>query len=350
MGNRRVIAALCWLMLMIYHQVGATAGEPADLCVKASALYTQGKIDEAFRTAGDALAQAEKKHGEGSLESAGPLMLLAEIHQGRRELPEAARCLERVRWIQEKNLGPRNTRVSGTISELIAVYEKLGERDKAESLNAIAYERWGKPRAAKAPAVAVEIPSQTTKDPSLKDIESYAKIMVTLADYRKKHTYSTEDFFVCADMVVDVWNILKTQGIRSRIAVGNVERDLRHGTTETEYIAGMNHAWLLAEVRPNEWIPLEATGGYIVDPASSGYSLYLSGITFENPKQFKAFSDLRISYFKTCREAKEVVGTYNNQFAGKTATQESLEYRGRALQKFEDCKRLATEVLAHLKH
>lgn len=50
----------------------------------------------------------------------------------------------------------------------------------------------------------------------------------------------TEDFIVDAHMVIDVWNILKTKGIRSKITVGNVERDLRYGTTDTDYIAGMN--------------------------------------------------------------------------------------------------------------
>lgn len=307
-----------------------------------------GKHEEALKAAREALAEMEVKYGEQGLELSESLKLLAEIQRSRQEFQEAADILERLRSIQESNLGPRSTKVATSISDLIAVYEQMGQHQKAESLNEIACKRWSKERPSQGPVLTAHAPPPRVT-PSLKDIESYAKIMVTLADYRKKHTYSTEDFFVCADMVIDVWNILKTQGIRSKITVGNVERDLRYGTTDTEYIAGMNHAWLLAEVKPNEWIPLEATGGYIVDPNTSNYSLYVNGISFENPKQFKAFSDLRLSYFKTCREANSVVDTYNSHFAGKTATRESLEYRGRALQKFEECKQLANGVMAHLK-
>lgn len=319
-----------------------------DLPGKAQALLLAGKTEEALMAANAALADAEKKHGGESLQLSGPLQVLADVHESRKSFRDAAEVLERLRRIQESNLGPRNTRVSTTISGLIALYERMGDSKSANGLNEIAHERWSKPRVMRTAVSAVPEPSIQIGH-SFKDIESYAMIMATLADYKKKHTYSTEDFFVCADMVIDVWNILKTQGIVSKITVGNVESDIRLGTSDLEFIARMNHAWLLSEVKPGEWVPLEVTGGFIVDPGAPNHDLYVNGITFESPRQFKDFSDMRVSFHRTCAEAGKAVESYNSQYAGKVASRESLEQRGRALQKNEDCKSLANGVLAYLK-
>jgi len=345
----KFLLLVCLILTMVVCRFASAARDSGDLTRKAQTLLGEGKTEEALKTATAALADAEKKYGGESLELSDSLQVLADTHQGRKAFREAAEVLERLRRIQETNLGPRSTRVSTTISDLISLYEKMDDGKSAAGLNEIAYERWSKPRVQK---TAISTPVQESppqKTHSLKDIESYAKIMMILADYKKKHTYSTEDFFVCADMVVDIWNILKTHGITSKIAVGNVERDIRLGGSDFEFIAKMNHAWILAEVKPREWIPLEATGGFIVDPNAPNHDLYVNGITFESPRQFKDFSDTRMSFYKTCREANKVVESYNTQYAGKVASQESLEQRGRALQKHEECKSLASGVLAYLK-
>ncbi len=350
--SKRVRFLLCLSLVMTLMQcwLVCAARESGELVRKAQALLAEGKTEEALKAAGVALADAERRHGGESLELSEPLEILADVHQSRKSFKEAAEVLERLRRIQESNLGPRSTRVSSTISDLIALYEKMGDAESAAGLNEIAYERWSKPRVVRTPISALpEQASVPAKPHSLKDIESYAKIMMILADYRKKHTYSTEDFFVCADMVVDIWNILKTQGIPSKISVGNVEKDIRLGGSEFDIIAKMNHAWILAEVKPGEWIPLEATGGFIVDPSAPNHDLYLRGFTFDSPRQFKDFSDMRMSFYKTCKEANKLVENYNSQYAGKTASHESLEQRGRALQKHEDCKSLANGVIAYLK-
>lgn len=346
----RFLLCVCLAMTLIQCRPASAAHESGELARKAQTLLAEGKSEEAVKEADGALAAAERRYGGESLELSESLQILADAHQSRKSFKEAAEVLERLRRIQESNLGPRNTRVSTTISDLIALYDRMGDAKSAAGLNEIAYERWSKPRMVRTAISALPEPTSTPAKPnSLKDIESYAKIMMILADYKKKHTYSTEDFFVCADMVVDIWNILKTQGITSKIAVGNVERDIRLGGSEFDIIAKMNHAWILAEVKPGEWIPLEATGGFIVDPNAPNHDLYLRGFTFDSPRQFKDFSDMRMSFYKTCKEANKLVETFNSQYAGKTASQESLEQRGRALQKHEDCKTLANGVVAYLK-
>jgi flagellar basal body-associated protein FliL len=40
-----------------------------------------------------------------------------------------------------------------------------------------------------------------------------------VANYHKTHTYSLNDFYICADMASDVWDMLKTQGINAKIQI-----------------------------------------------------------------------------------------------------------------------------------
>ena len=105
-----------------------------------------------------------------------------------------------------------------------------------------------------------------------------------VADYHEEHTYYENDTFVCGDMAIDVWDILKTKGINAKIEVGNVKQSILR-------IDDANHAWIMAEVAPNQWLALETTGGYSVTKDQN--SLYYSGWTFGNPKEFKDFLDQR---------------------------------------------------------
>ena len=75
--------------------------------------------------------------------------------------------------------------------------------------------------------------------------------------YHATHTYSKKNFFVCADMAMDVWNMIETKGINARIAVGNVNKAQANWK---EY----NHAWVVAEVSPGRWVALEITRGTVV--------------------------------------------------------------------------------------
>jgi len=67
-----------------------------------------------------------------------------------------------------------------------------------------------------------------------------------LTEYHRTHTYSTPDFFVCSDMAIEVWNILKTKGIRSVIYAGIVDKNV-YWKGNLDYLKKMDHAWVLAE-------------------------------------------------------------------------------------------------------
>ena len=102
-----------------------------------------------------------------------------------------------------------------------------------------------------------------------------------VSDYHKSHSYSMEDWFVCADMACDVWNMVKTRGIEAKIQVGDVDRDITS-------LSEANHAWVLAETSPGECLALETTGGRVVYQWEN--PRYYWGWSFDNPKKFKEFN------------------------------------------------------------
>ena len=105
--------------------------------------------------------------------------------------------------------------------------------------------------------------------------------------YHETHIYSEVDFFVCGDMATDVWNMLKAQRISAQIVIGNVDAYITDVTAVT-------HAWVLAEVSPDNYLALESTGGYVVFPDEN--ELYFKGWTFDNPKEYKRYKELRRDY------------------------------------------------------
>jgi len=118
--------------------------------------------------------------------------------------------------------------------------------------------------------------------------------------YHETHVYSEYDFFVCSDMALDVWNMLKAQDINALIQIGNVD-------TGVDSISEADHAWVLAECSPGQYLALETTGGYIV----KDNPLYYRGWSFDNPREYKRFVELmkecniRVSIIKQWEEAFE---------------------------------------------
>jgi len=105
--------------------------------------------------------------------------------------------------------------------------------------------------------------------------------------YHETHIYSKHDFFVCSDMALDVWNMLKAQGIDALIQIGNVK-------TVAEKITDVDHAWVLAEISPGNYLALETTGGYVV--SGNDNPLYYKGWSFDNPREYKRFVELKQEY------------------------------------------------------
>jgi hypothetical protein len=123
-------------------------------------------------------------------------------------------------------------------------------------------------------------------------------------DYHKIHTYSLEDYFICADMAQDVWNIVETRGMRAVLVAGNT----RNTTTDwKEY----NHAWVIVEAAPRQWVALETTGGVLVYKKDNPN--YYQGTFFAGPKDLKTDIDLRRDYNNELVRYSPVVNQYNER-------------------------------------
>jgi outer membrane murein-binding lipoprotein Lpp len=119
--------------------------------------------------------------------------------------------------------------------------------------------------------------------------------------YHETHIYSKHDFFVCSDMAIDVWNMLKAQEIDALIQIGNTE-------TGAKDITEADHAWVLAETSLGYYLALETTGGYVVYEEDN--SLYYRGWSFDNPKEYKRFVELRQEYNTRIGLSKEMWNTF----------------------------------------
>ena len=121
-------------------------------------------------------------------------------------------------------------------------------------------------------------------------------------DYHKIHTYSLYDYFVCADMAQDVWNIVDTQGMRAVLVAGNIQNP---NADWKDY----NHAWVLVEAAPHQWVALETTGGFLVYKKDNPN--YYRGIFFENPKDLKTNMDLIRDHNNEIGRFATIVSEYN---------------------------------------
>ncbi len=171
-------------------------------------------------------------------------------------------------------------------------------------------------------------------------------------EYHKIHTYSESDFFVCADMAIEIWNQVKSKGINAKIHAGNVNKDMsKDSESLRDYLSKTNHAWVLAEVSPFKWVALETTGGYLVrgESIEDNYvvknNLYYGGFSFDNPKEFKKFRDLRTSYLKTCNEADRLRNYWNSNYVGEYNSFEISEFKGKMDSKIEECNDLENQLI-----
>jgi len=123
-----------------------------------------------------------------------------------------------------------------------------------------------------------------------------------VANYHKSHTYTLTDFYVCGDMASDIWDMLKTEGINAKINVGNIDK-------EVTSFSDANHAWVLAEVGPNQYLALEATGGYSVKKTDN--PRYYSGWSFYNPKQLKDYEQLLKQHSVALNKYNSALNDYN---------------------------------------
>jgi len=141
-------------------------------------------------------------------------------------------------------------------------------------------------------------PSTTTPAQTTEQIcEEIAK------NYYATHKYIGNDVFDCDNMACDIWDMLIARGINAKIAIGNVKHKVKN-------IDDVNHAWVVAEVSPSEWLAIECTGGYLV--YGSDNSLYYYGIIFNNPKELRDFYDLYDRYRRQALRYQRAVEYYNS--------------------------------------
>jgi hypothetical protein len=187
------------------------------------------------------------------------------------------------------------------------------------------------------PMLGVPIGNAFVNKATLEQLQKIAR------DYHATHTYSMDDLFVCVDMAIDVWNILKTKKINAKILAGRVDQDITH-LNGLEYIGQINHAWVVAEPQPGVAVPLETTGGYVVSPDKPNYRLYFEGTDFSSPKAFKEFIELRGRAFSTCQQVQSMENHFNATFAGRPITQDSIAFKGRLDQKVQDCVSVLSQL------
>jgi len=166
--------------------------------------------------------------------------------------------------------------------------------------------------------------------------------------YHETHTYSKIDFFVCWDMAMDVWNMLKTHEIDAVIAVGNKD-------TAISDIVQCNHAWVLAEVSPGENLALETTGGFVVPKSEN--ELYYKGWSFATPSDFKKYNrlfeeynvrvDIRNKLASEINAAAEeynaAVDEWNEKYAGDSSSTGAQVHNAR-MEEIEKKQDLLTEI------
>jgi len=120
--------------------------------------------------------------------------------------------------------------------------------------------------------------------------------------YRETHIYSSYDLFVCSDMAAEVWNMLKAAGIDSIVVVGRIDASISD-------ILESNHAWVLAEVAPGQYLALETTGGFTVPESDN--PLYYQGWSFASPADLKSYNDLVQEYNLRVGFRNLLAGEYN---------------------------------------
>jgi predicted nuclease with TOPRIM domain len=212
--------------------------------------------------------------------------------------------------------------------ELKALYDDIASKltdaaDEASDLESVKSEMEAKLQEAQEEISQLQDELDALVDQYVLEGDTTAETVEKIVQYyHDTHVYSTWDLFVCTDMASEVWNILKAQGINSLMVVGNID-------VAVTDILGSNHAWVLAEVAPGEYLALETTGGRVVYESEN--SLYYRGWYFTSPADQK-------HYQKLVREYNTMVAV-RNDIAERV--NEAVEYYNESSNQAEADQRMA---------
>ena len=99
------------------------------------------------------------------------------------------------------------------------------------------------------------------------------------SNYFLKHRYYL-DVFDCDQMSADLWDQVMAANITAKIVLGNSEKPV-------SIMDDVNHAWVIAEISPGQWLALDPTsGGYILKDWNP---YYYRGLVFDNPIQMMIY-------------------------------------------------------------
>ncbi len=162
---------------------------------------------------------------------------------------------------------------------------------------------------------------------------SVAMLEELARNYNETHTLSPSDRFACIDASCDLWNQIRTKGIRTGLMAGNLDKDSRQEDW-IKYVREINHAWVMAEIAPNRWIAIESTNGTVVLPESSKYASYLRGEYFVNSRELRGFDELRRNLSKICQQALRLKAAYpklieNKPYDWKLHVADAVDLRSR---------------------
>lgn len=164
----------------------------------------------------------------------------------------------------------------------------------------------------------------------------YAELQKIVAEYKRTHSYSSVDYFVCIDMSLEMANILKTRNFIPKVVAGNPKVDTA-GMTFDKARQTYNHAWVVVELQPGVHVALETTGGHVVDEKVQNFDLYYQGLVFKDPRQAKETDALIHKINADCQKASEMVRDFDASYAGRPATQQALEAKGMVEVKVREC-------------
>jgi len=176
----------------------------------------------------------------------------------------------------------------------------------------------------------------------------YAELQKIVAEYKRTHSYSTLDYFVCIDMSLEMSNILKTRNFVPKVVAGNPKVDTA-GMSFDKARQTYNHAWVVVELQPGVHVALETTAGFVVDEKIPNFDLYYQGLVFKDSRQAKETDALIHRINADCQKAGEMARDFDASYAGKPATQHALEAKGMVEAKVRECTASAKQYEALIK-
>jgi len=123
-------------------------------------------------------------------------------------------------------------------------------------------------------ATSTPAPAESLEERNVRISEEIVK------KYHETHAKNESEILECGDMARDVWDLLETEGIHSKIMIGRLDREVAN-------ISEADHAWVVAEIAPNKWLALDPTEGQpVTNP------LYYIGWHFATPIDFRSYEQL----------------------------------------------------------